>query len=161
MFLQWWHERNKREQTMLIGGGIISIILLIYALIWAPLLSAITTQQRHFQENTQLLQWMNAAHQRFITLQQLGRGPKNESNQPILVIIEQSLLQSKLSPYVLNTSALNSRSIQLTFKNIPFDKFTTWVDNLWKKYNITTQRSTIKKDRSAGTTDIIINLKKS
>ncbi|PHQ81605.1 MAG: hypothetical protein COB66_01735 [Coxiella sp. (in: Bacteria)] len=158
MLKDWWHEREQREQYILIGGGIIAAILLVYMLIWRPLSIHIADQQQNVTQNQALLTWMTTADTRLAQLKAMGYIKKTNASQAMLVTIEQSLVSSKLSPYVSNTQQQNTQQIQLTLKQVPFDKFIDWAEALWKSDNIVVKTAAIKKGAVTGTADVTLTL---
>lgn len=154
----WWNERNQREQYILSSGGIIVLVLLVYLLIWSPLTTHIATLRQNITQNTSLLNWMNAATYKIDQYRAQGFQKKKPNNQPILVAIEQSLMQQKLSQYTSNTQQQSNQQIDLTFNNAPFDKMITWLETIWKTDNIVVKKITVTKTKTTGVVNITASL---
>lgn len=157
---QWWHERNQREQYIVGGGAILVVILLVYVLIWKPLTSHITDMRQNIQQQTSMLDWMNAAGTKIQQYESAGFTRRQPTNQPILVLTEQSLMQNKLSQYVANTQQKSDTQIVITLKNAPFDRSMDWLEALWKQDNVVVDNLAATSTNTAGVVNLSVTLNK-
>jgi general secretion pathway protein M len=156
----WWHERTEREQYILGVGGVLVIVLLVYVLIWKPLTSHVASMREDIVENTSLLSWVDSAADRIEQFRKQGYVKKQPSTQAILVLVEQSLMQNKLSQFVSNTQQKNNQQIILTMKNAPFDKVMDWLEKLWKTDNVLVNTVAVTNTTTSGVVNLTVSLKK-
>lgn len=159
MLMQWWQERTEREQYILGAGGIVVVILLVYVLIWKPLTSHVSNMRQEIIQDSSLLSWMDAAADRIEQFRAQGYVKRQPSQQALLVTVEQSLMQNRLSQYVSNTQQQNDQQINLTLKNVPFDKMMDWLEGLWKADNILVDTIAITNTTTSGVVNTTVSLK--
>ena len=159
--LQWWYERSQREQVLIGVGGFLIIILLVYILVWKPLTSNITTMRQTIQDQTALLSWLDTASSKIQQYESAGYTKRQASNQPLLVLTEQTLMQNKLSQYVTNTQQKSDNEIIITLKNIPFDRAVDWLEMLWKRDNVVVSNMNANKTKTMGLVNLTVTLGKS
>lgn len=159
-FLQWWYERSQREQILVSMGTILIIILLVYILVWKPLTSNISLMRQNIQDQTALLSWLDTASSKIQQYQTAGYTKKQSSSQPILVLVEQSLMQSKLSQYVANTEQKSDNEIVISLKNTPFDRAVDWLEMLWKRDNVIVKSMGATKTNTMGIVNLTVTLGK-
>jgi general secretion pathway protein M len=160
MLKDWWYERNQREQYILSTGSAVVVILLVYMLIWEPLTTHVATLRQNIAQNSSLLTWMSAASNKIDQYRTQGYVEKQPNSQPILVSVEQSLMQQKLSQYISNTQQQSNEQINLTLNNVPFDKIISWLEIIWKQDNITVSTIVITKTKTVGVVNATVGLKR-
>ena len=157
---QWWDERNQREQYIVGGGAILVIVLLVYLLIWKPLTSHIADMRQNIQQQTSMLAWMDAAGTKLHQYEAAGYTKKQATTQPILVLVEQSLMKDKLSQFVANTQQKSASQIVITLKNTPFDRAMDWLETLWKQDNVVVNNLTATDTKTVGVVNLTVTLNK-
>lgn len=155
---QWWDERNQREQYLVGGGTIIIIVLLVYLLIWKPLTAHISDMRQTIQQQTSMLAWMKAANTKIKQYEAAGYTKKQTTAQPMLVLVEQSLMQDKLSQYVANTQQKSDNQIVIALKNAPFDHTINWLEKLWKQDNIVVNNLAATHAKTTGIVNLTVTL---
>lgn len=66
-------QRTERERQIVYGGVAIAIPLLVWALIWQPLLQWRTTEERRAESKQQTLEWMRGAAAQIEMYRRAGR----------------------------------------------------------------------------------------
>lgn len=160
MLTNWWLERTQRERYIISIGGAIATVLIVYVLIWEPLTAHIANLRQDVLQDNALLSWMDSAASRIDQFRKQGYTRKQPSTQALLVTVEQSLMQSKLSQYVANTQQQSNQQINLALKNVPFDRMMDWIETLWKVNNITVTNLAATNTRTTGVVTASITLQR-
>ncbi|MEZ5671333.1 MAG: type II secretion system protein M [Thiotrichaceae bacterium] len=141
---------------MLIGGTLLTIGLLIYFMLWQPLLEAHHNLLSRVAAQQATLVWMQSAAQQ---IQQLrSKTPDNSKNakQPIQATIENSLQTGKLAKLTKHLDSKNDHEVQLDFEQINFTDLVSWLATLQNQYAIQIQRINITRLSAADSVKVQI-----
>lgn len=159
MLKNWWYELNQREQYSVGLGGVIVTIFIVYLFIWNPLTAHIAQMRDDISQNTQLLTWMDSAAARIEQFRAQGYIRKAGPQQALLVAVEQSLMQQKLSQYISSTQQQSNNQLTVSLKNAPFDQAISWLETIWEQNNITVDTLLVTQTDSVGVVNMTVGLK--
>lgn len=150
----YFNNLNEREKWMVVGGGICFIAFLYYALLYSPLKTAVVQQSNQLVEQTSTLAWMNKVKQEG----HLFDKKKTLDNGQLLTLVSTQLKvdQTLNSPFQLEQTS--SGDVQLSFDEVPFNLFITWLAKINKTYSITIKQFDVQKTKTAGVTKLLIIL---
>ncbi len=126
----YWSELNDRERWVLGLGVAVSVLYVLYVLLYAPLTGAVRARIKQVQEKQATLQWMQQVPPSI-------KGPVKILTHAQLPSILTSALQDssfRQFPYHLQQSA--SSEVMLVFEAVPFNAFMRWVRSLNEHYTI-------------------------
>lgn len=147
--IEWLQNLAPRERNLVYTAAILSILLMLYLLIWRPVSMSVSNMEKQVQrlkkDNTTLL-----ALQKEAKTYQLG-GAGQSRRQPmsgsLLTVVERTRTAGGLDqPDRLDPNGNNS--VQVEYKNVPFDKMITWLGNLQRKYGIEVSNMSTEKTAS-------------
>jgi general secretion pathway protein M len=150
MMREWWQNLSTRDQKILVGGGILAGILLIYSFIWLPLSTAVNSLKQQVDEQHELLVWLRVASSQIQQYHNKGFTLQNRGNQPLITFLSNALNMGELhsfSPQIIPTS---SDTVTINFNQVPFDMLITWLEKLWRNYGIDTQQISITPTATSG-----------
>jgi type II secretory pathway component PulM len=155
---QWWLNLSLREQQTVGIGGIATIILLVYISVWLPLDNKIMSMRHKVQQNQQLLAWMQAADKQ---LQESNRMSSMSTHLPasLLSTAQKQIKQSSIAKQLSQLRQSDSDSVQLSFKQVDFDKLITWLTDSWHQQGLTLSQFTIAPSETPGIVSADIQLK--
>lgn len=181
-FQQWWQQRDSREQLLLKGGFILSMVLIIYSWAWNPLSTAVEKQAQQAQQDQQNITWFRHTLPELQTYRSLGwdinkilnNNKKNQTNKNILNRAEQSIQQAGIIKFMTNikqiqtnkTPDINSYNfkvkaqsyIAIQFEAVPFIKLMQWLRQLWNQQHIVLTEIKLNKNSTSGTVNVALKL---
>lgn len=154
---EWWNNLLLRDKQFVFLGSVIITIFLIYLIIWSPLNNRVATLRNNVQHNKNLLVWMQAADKQIQAYANIPQANKNAAS--LLSIVQNEINQSALSKDLTQLHQVENDSVQLSFRDVDFDRLITWLTQLWLQHNITVTHASIKKTDAQGivSAEIILN----
>ena len=140
--MEWWHTRSDHEKRNLMISGIVAVILLSYLLVIKPFNASLRERQQQVQYQSQLLQQIRPQVAKVQSLRQHLGEVKTISTAELLTVISTSLQSAHLDAYANSIKQNESNQVQVEFQQVPFDKLTDYLENLWQRYEIHTQSFT-------------------
>lgn len=156
---QWWLGLSLREKQTLMLGGIAVAIYIVYALIWSPLDNKIVAMREQIQQDQKLLAWMQAADKRLT-------GSDNPTPTPLLAssllsVAQKQIKQSALADQLSQLRQAENDAVQLSFKQVDFDKLVTWLADSSRQKGLTVAQLTVAPSESPGIVSAELQLKSS
>ncbi|MGB6977157.1 MAG: type II secretion system protein GspM [Gammaproteobacteria bacterium] len=134
MIREWWQNLGPRDQKFLISGGIIALILLIYAFIWSPLSTAVSGLKQQVDDQRELLGWLQAASTKTQQYHNSGFSIQNRGNQPLITFLSNSLANNDLHQFNPQIISTTSDTVTINFNQVAFDNLIAWLEKLWRNY---------------------------
>lgn len=130
----WWLNLSLREKNTLNLGAIALIMIFIYIFIWSPLTNKVANLRQQIQRDSQLLTWMQSADIQITAAGTVTKGPTHSGS---LLSVTQTLInKSALSSQLTQLRQADSDSVQLSFKEVNFDKLILWLGQSSKKEHL-------------------------
>jgi len=136
----WFDNLEDRERRFLIVGAVTVVIVLVYALAWAPFV------KRYTELESQVAVWERS----IATLRPLraavaasdgrgGSGATASAGQSPLIVVDQTLLSRGLDRYRRNSQPTSSNGIRIVFENVAFDDLMLWLGDLSEQHAMQVQ----------------------
>lgn len=125
--LEWFHSLERREQWMVLIGGIALTLYLFFILLWRPLSEDNASLQERNAKAADTLQWMRNSVA-FIQQQKQSSTPGRSSNQSL-----SQLLNDSVATNGLRFSRFQPRGndkAQVWFENASFSAVFLWLQAL-------------------------------
>lgn len=159
MIIKWWQTLTDQERG-LISLGFISVIgFLGYYFAYAPLLQKTDVLTEQLKDQERSFAWIKHSEIKLNQLRQAGYSKSQSSNEALLVYVERTLTEQKLSGYLDHIQQQDSDLLQLSFHHIPFDDLMNWLQTLSQTSGINARQIRLTKTEPMGTTDAEITLK--
>jgi type II secretory pathway component PulM len=158
--MQWWLQLEVQERrTLLIGGGVLSIIL-IYFVFWVP------WQQMRIQLSSQVQQaqtlniWMHDAARQIQQFKlQNNKQPKQILSQAqLLTQVEHSLRQSSLAEIQHGIEPRGKKLVRVYFQRVNFQYLVKWLNTFQTQTNIMVLQAEFTRKSETGMTQAQIIL---
>ncbi|KTC81592.1 type II secretion system protein GspM [Legionella brunensis] len=150
--ISYWNNLNQRERWM-VGIAIACIVFyLFYLFIYSPLTTAVSSKTLQLQEKRETLAWM----------QQIQHQPQNKkipqpiTNAKLLTLIGSQLNNGSLRKFVYQLQQTGPGDIQLSFEQIPFIPFLTWLWALTNDYAIVLKQFSAERTETPGVVKLTI-----
>lgn len=148
---EWWFNLNLREKQTVSLGAAITIMALLYGLIWSPLHNSVIALRDQMQHNQQLLFWMQTADQQIQAAEKMTQIPTPTHNAASwLSIIQDNVKQSPLAKNLTQLVQADNDSVKLTFQQVDFDLLISWLTELWQQQGLVVTQLTITSGSTPG-----------
>ncbi len=144
---QYWQQLNERERLTLIIGGFFTLAYLMYALVIAPMHNSITEKTQQRQIKAESLAWMTQASSK---ISQHNTKQQSISNNELLTVIDDELANSDIHRFSYQLQQTSSGDIELSFDQVAFTPFITWLWQFNNKYVFTIKELNSNKTNTSG-----------
>ena len=153
----WFNNLVPREQWVVLIGGVIIAVLLIYVALWNPLSTTVSDYQNQVRSQQQLLAYMQQAAAHIQALKASGI-EVSVTQGDLLTVAEQTLAEKKLSVFLKQVQQPQHDQIDLIFEKVPFDQLIAWVQTLSAHDDVQVLQLSATRLPLVGTADVKIVL---
>ena len=148
----YWDNLNDREQKMLVLGGIFFIVLVMYSLLYAPLIRSISDKKNELHEKQETLVWMQQVLQQRNTL----KTPEILSNSKLLSVLAEQLKSTSFHAFPYQLQQMGTGDIQLSFDQVPYNAFVTWLWSVRQNYAFSIKQFNAERTATLGVTKVLV-----
>ncbi len=158
--VEFWEGLQPRERVMLSIGAAAVLFVLIYFLLWQPVMNARIGMKREVEQQRALLQWMQEAA---VEAQMLrgatgkGGGTKGLRGQSLLSLVDQTAKQQGLGGAMKRVEP-DGKQVRIWFEAASFDRLASWLEKLVKENGIRIVSATVERNDSPGLVDARLRL---
>ncbi|GLR04626.1 type II secretion system protein M [Vibrio hyugaensis] len=145
----WWNSISQREQRLVMGGGVIAIIGMIYWGLLQPMNQRAELAQTRIQSEKQLLNWVQDKADDITALRKSGG--VSFSNQPLNQLVSSSARRYKVE--LIRVQPRNE-SVQVWIKPLAFNQMVDWLRYLKEQQGIEVEFLDIDRTDQAGMIDV-------
>ncbi|UQA52392.1 type II secretion system protein M [Vibrio sp. ED002] len=145
----WWNSISQREQRLMMGGGVIAIIGMIYWGLLQPMNQRAELAQTRIQSEKQLLNWVQDKADDITALRKSGG--VSFSNQPLNQLVSSSARRYKVE--LIRVQPRNE-SVQVWIKPLAFNQMVDWLRYLKEQQGIEVEFLDIDRTDQAGMIDV-------
>ena len=143
-----WRTLQPRERIVLSGGGTLALIMLGYALFWAPLQRDLSHLRVAVpKERAQLLQ-MRAQVREVAALR--ARAPAAGNNSNLLSTLERSAQEHKLRQYITRMEPDPVNGVRVSLDAVAFSALLQWLADLQRQSGVRADTATIAAQADTG-----------
>lgn len=149
----WFAGLEPRERQLLVGGAIVLTVMLLYLLVWEPIAKDNEALKVRYQNNQQLIAWMEDSAEEARALQSKikASGPASgSSNQSLLGVIDKTAKQNKLGPSVKRVQPDGKTGARVWLEKAVFNDVIKWLEKLQHKEGVRLVTTVIEKQDEAG-----------
>ena len=143
---QWWQNLTSRERQIVLAGGLMLLLVILYQNLWSPLQQHLRLQRNQVQQLQQQLGWMQ---QQAPLVRQLKRAPSPGASR---------------TGDITGTLSNSSQAYQIALKRIQpqgdnalveiditgFDQLVNWLGMLEQQHGITPQQIDLQRTGEPG-----------
>lgn len=156
--LDKFNDLNRREQTILIVGGIFVVAYLLYVLVYAPLSKSQTDLAQQNDRARDTIAESKALVAEFKRLEQSGANSAKGSGQSLSQIVDTTVAKNNLSMKRFQPNA--SGDAQVRFEGAVFNNVVSWLYELESAYSVIVKDISISPGRAEGLVDVSVRLSK-
>jgi len=145
---------SPRDRRILVGGGVIAAILLVFAVILPLDRSVSRLHDQVAQKQTDLVWMRNAAPEI------AAAGPVRRSGgESLIVIVDQSAHEAGLGGSLAGSQPSGAGSLSVQLEKAPFDTLVAWLARLSRQNGVQIESATIDSAGPPGTVNASLVLK--
>lgn len=142
---EWFAGLEPRERLLVSGGAVVLVLLLLYTVIWEPVVSSYRNLQEDVAEQTQTLAWMQQAAAQIKVLQRSGAGSaRGLGGRSLMAVVDQSARAGGLGDSIKRIEPDGSKGVKMWLEGVAFDPMILWLGKLTRTYQIETSLITIE-----------------
>jgi type II secretory pathway component PulM len=121
---EWWSNLAIREQQALVTGALVLGVLVIYQVIWSPMVDHVAFLRHQIQTKENLLAWMQTTDKQIQQMQgRSQRGEKPLSPVVALSFLQKQIHQARLESQLSELRQVSADSLEMHFQKVEFVKF--------------------------------------
>jgi general secretion pathway protein M len=123
----WWLNLSLRENQTLSAGAALLSIFLIYIIVFAPLMSHITSLRQKIHADQSLLAFMQASDERIRSLEKNPHATTHKNAGSLFSIVQDDINTNPVAKHVTQLQQADNDSVQLRLQKVNFDEFIKWL----------------------------------
>lgn len=148
----YWQQLNEREQIAVVAAGIFSGLYLLYAVVFSPLVSAVTQSREEWREKKATLIWMQQAEKRYVG----EKKPQTVTAENLLSVLTGLLAKASFHRFPYQLAQTATGDIQLTFEQVPYNAFIVWLQAQSTQYTLTIKTMDITQTDVSGVVKVSV-----
>lgn len=160
---EWWNNLALREKQMVSVGLVFLGAFLIYLILWLPLSNYVSSLRDQIHNSQELLTWMKGTDKQIQTLEKsTARKPSKSPAGSLLNIVQKQIKTSPIATALTQLHQAENDSVQLTFKNVNFDKLIAWIISFTQQQECSITQMTVTPNATVGmvSADFVLALPK-
>ena len=150
MMRAWWNARDARERRVLLIGGGVTAVLLIWAFVWYPLQRSRTELRLRVETQRSDLQQMRSDSARVAQLRGLGARAKVErQGKSLLALADATARGAQLANELRRVEPVGPKSVRVSLEGASFDAVADWLEGLSRDFGVVA--TDFSADRAEGT----------
>lgn len=126
----WFDQLAPRERMILAAGGVVALILILYTLVWAPLVRDVERLEASLEEQTRAAAWMRRAAREVAILNRGGSSASASDGRPLLTLVEQTARNAGLGAALNRVEPQGSGTAGVWLQNAAFDDLINWLGSI-------------------------------
>ena len=157
MIKDWFANLALRERTIVLGGGCLGLLIVLWGGVWHPLATGSVELDDAVTAKRALLTSLQRA--RSIAAQP-GAPISGAAGQSLVLLVDQTHRNFGLEGTLTRNQPDGSDGIRVTFQNSPFDGLIAWLGTLHASYGITVDTASIDGARAPGVVNATVVLRR-
>ena len=145
----WFLSLQRRERTLVLGGGVLLLLVAVYILALAPFYSAVNSRAERVAKKQGDLAWMRSVGGEVLalTVSSTTVAPSNES---LVVIMDRSARDCGLGSSLTGQTPNGDNGIRVRLEQAEFDKLVVCLGSLQQSQSITIESANIDRTAKPG-----------
>ncbi len=154
----WFDSLEQRERLVLSAGAVLVVLIVAWAVIWAPLRSGAAELDDSVAEKHELLATLQRARA-------LGGPPPSgvaaAATQSLVLLVDQTHRAHGLTGTLSRNQPDGTDGIRVTFQAASFDSLVNWLVALQRSYGVAVESANFDGTREAGLVGATLVLRRS
>lgn len=146
----WLAGLEPRDRRLLLVAALLLGLLLIYALLADPLLSAYRERAARVEQQRAELAWMQEAAARIRQLRADGGSGAGLGGRSLLAVVDGSAREAGLGNALRRVRPDGSLAVRVWFEGVPFDALVEWLGRLDREFQVQVRLITLERQPEPG-----------
>ena len=153
-----WESLESRERAVLGAGALLTLVILVYSLIWAPLSRDVTILEAEVLEDKERVEAMKVWAQDVRQWQDELKGSVSASSggTALMTVVVDSAKQVNLN--IQQWQPVGSHKINVNMDGVSFDDLMKWLSILHRRHNVNATQVKVAKTKDEGKVSARITL---
>ena len=120
---------SERDRRVLLGGGAVAAMLLLWALVWDPLAKSRASLREQAAANETALQWMRPAAEQLAAKGGVAAAVSADGRS-LLARVDASARESGLGASLVSVEPEGSGRVNVQFTGADFDALSAWLERI-------------------------------
>lgn len=140
---QHWEQMQPRERRIVAVGGITTMLLLLYALVWDPFSSRLGQMEQSVTAQRAALAWMQQAAVEARSLR--GTQGTGSDGRSLLALSDESAKAHKLGAAVKRVQPEGQHTVRVWLEDAAFADLLRWLDTLASRHGVNISGLTVER----------------
>ncbi|MCG8465896.1 MAG: type II secretion system protein M [Xanthomonadales bacterium] len=143
----WWQQQTPRDRNIIIWGGLLAGLLLLWALIWDPLSDSRASLRSGISEQRSTRLWLEQVEQ--LLLRQPNSQQQNTLQSfegSLLRLVDDTVRAQGMAAAIERMEPDGPGQVRLWLRSAKFDEMVQWIENVSSRYGLTIDQAQISKD---------------
>lgn len=154
----WWDGLGTRERLILAAGALIVVPLLLWALLWRPLVGGVERLERDVEAQREQLRWMQNAAAEINQLRGSGAQAAGLGGRSLLAVVDQSARGAGLGSGLKRIEPESADAVRVRLEGVSFDAVVTWLDELSRQFGVYASLVSIERETTPGQISVRLTL---
>jgi len=153
--MAYWAQLKLRERWLLIGAGGVILVVMMYLMLWEPVVLKIERLQSSVKSKQELVAWMQQSAVEYKQLKASSSSTKSRNGrggQSLLAIIDRSAQQQRLSLRRVEPDGANR--VRVSLESVSFDNAMRWIENVQRQNGVQVVSAVLDRDKSPGRVNV-------
>jgi len=151
----WYQQLEPRERHMVLGGGIIVALIILFMLL-TPLQRQVSAAQVRFSERQRDLLWLQSVAPQLATLKSAASTHGSES---LVVLTDRIARGAGLASAIKGNQQSEDGSLSVHMEQAPFNAFTAWAGELVQQHGVQVVSASIEATSTPGIVNASVTLR--
>ena len=145
----WWQQLSARDRSILLWGGLISTILLLWALIWDPLQDRRASLRQSISEQRSTRLWLEQVEQMLLRQPNQQRSPnRQEYEGSLLRLVDDTIRAQGMAAAIERMEPDSPGQVRLWLRAADFDTLVQWMEQVSNDYGLLIAQAQLSKDQA-------------
>lgn len=140
----WFLGLEPRERKLVTAGAAVLVLLLLYVLVWEPVVGNYAALRENVAAQKQTLAWMQQSAAEVQSLRRASGGSQGLGGRSLLAVVDQSARSDGLGSAIKRIEPDGTKGVKVWLEGVAFDPMILWLGKLAKTWQIETSIITIE-----------------
>lgn len=155
---EWWEALATRERLIVIVGGALLTLILLWALLWQPLVSSVRDMEREVAAQRENLRWMQEAAAELQQLRGSGAQAAGLGGRSLLAVADQSARGAGLGNGLKRIEPEGADAVRVRLEGVSFDAVVGWLAGLSRDAGVLASSIAIERGAATGQVNVRLTL---
>lgn len=154
---QYWDRLQARERRVLLVGAVALVLLILYAVVWEPLVDGRARLAREVTEQRALLAWMEQSA-REVQVLRGNQASQGLGGQSLMSVVDRTARAEGLGEVLERVQPDGEKAVRVWLTQAPFDQSLRWLDKLTTIQGVRITGLVVERGETPGKADLRITL---